>query len=184
MSGKRSRPISLVVNNADFGSPEAIRQAHHAELEQADPNDITTRRIRVETDMITWYERRRLFLSPSERQDDRLNQIRADACRMLAAITYKAGQMPSCTGSYQPAITGRLSELSDSRIAAQTKLNHAIEFLNGVGRDAFDLIEAVAVRGQSAGRYMLVKYGMSPHEALEALVKFSDRLAVHFGLKR
>lgn len=173
MSGKRSRPISLVVNNADFGSPEAIRQAHHAELEQADSQDITTRRIRVDRCKISWYERRHYITTQQ-----------ADALRKWQADAYLAGLMPSCTGSYQPAITGRQSELSDTRIAAQTRRNHAIEFLNGVGRDAFDLIEAVAVRGQSAGRYMLVKYGMSPHEALEALVKFSDRLAVHFGLKR
>lgn len=162
--------IRLIVDN-DYGTEELRKRAHSIFFEQPDPNS-SAKRLRVEADIISWYLRRHY-----------LSQFQADALRKFQTDAYLAGLMPSCTSNYQQAIAGS-GELSDNRIAAQQRRGHTIDFLRTVDRQAVELIEAVAVRDQPAGRYMLTNYGLPPNEALKMLVKFSTALAKHLGLIR
>lgn len=157
----------------DFGTQQLRDRANDVIPEQPDPNDRSTRRVRVENDSIDWYARRNY-----------ISRQQADALRKWQSDAYLAGLMPSCIGQYASAINGGESELSDNRIAALSRRNNAMLFLKGIHKDAVDLVEAVAVRGQSAGRYMWQKYGMPPNEALNMLLNFSTALAKHFGFLR
>ncbi|MBU3675960.1 MAG: hypothetical protein FGM54_02095 [Chitinophagaceae bacterium] len=156
----------------DHGPDEARRHAHW-HLEQPDPRDRSTRRVRVEQDQPQWYLRRGYITQP---QADALQRWQADA--------YLAGLMPACIGGYQQAINGGESELSDLRLAAQARRNHAIEVLAQINPHAVAMLDAVAVQGQSAGRWFMQKVGGPPSEALEWLNKISTRLAKHYGFVR
>jgi hypothetical protein len=127
----------------------------------------------VENDIIGWYHRR-----------DYLTQHQADALTKWQSDAYLSGIMPSCTGSFEPSISGGHSEISDTRIAAQKRRSHAIAMLDKINHDLTLMVDAVAVKGISAGRYMLTRFGGSPQEGLEQLVKAATILSRHYGLTR
>lgn len=156
----------------DFGTDEARRRAEWL-FEQPDPRDRSTRRVRVVQDQVDWYAKRQ-YIAPSQ----------ADALRRWQSDAYLAGLMPSGTGSYGQRIMGGQAELSDLRLAAQARRDHAIAYLMGLSPHAVPLIDAVAVTGTSAGRWVMTHLGGSPHEALEWLRKFATGLAKHYGFER
>lgn len=158
----------------DFGTPEARRQAFHVVAEQPDPQDRATRRVRLE-DIIDWYFRRHY-----------LTRTQADALRKWQADAYLAGIMPSCIGSYAQTIRGGQTEISDIRMAAKTRRSNAIGFLEKLprGRYLVLLVDAVAVQGQSAGKYFMTEGHGSPSDALTLLVTSAEGLAKHYGLTR
>ena len=155
---------------SDYGTPEARRRAFWV-IEQPNPEDRATKRIRVEQDMIDWYLRRSY-----------ITVIQADALRKWQSDAYLSGLLPSCIGGYQQSIFGGQSELSDLRIAAQSRRANAIKFVTKLGRDAVSLIDAVAVNGKSAGRWWLEHVGGSANDALLMLEKLSTGLSKHYGL--
>ena len=159
-------------HETDFGTPEARRQAFHV-VEQPDPQDRQTRRLRVEQDMVDWYLRRSY-----------VTQIQADALRKWQSDAYLAGLMPACIAQYERRIPSGLDDLSDIRLAAQARRDNAIAFLTVFGPNAVGMVEAVAVEGKSAGRWLMERTGGSPHEALVWLKRFTDALARHYGLAR
>jgi len=124
---------------SDFGTPEARRQAFHI-VEQPDPQDRATKRVRVEQDMVDWYLRRSY-----------VTQIQADALRKWQSDAYLAGLMPACIAQYERRIPSGLDDLSDIRLAAQARRDNAIAFLTVFGPNAVGMVEAVAVEGKSAG---------------------------------
>lgn len=155
----------------DFGTVESRRQAFFV-IEQTDPNDRASKRVRVE-DNVEWYVRRHY-----------LSRTQADALRKWQADAYLSGIMPACIGSYAQQVTGGQSEISDLRLAAQARRDNAITFLHKVGRYAVKLIDAVAVDGRPAGRYFLHEGYGSPNDALILLSKCTEALAKHYGLVR
>ncbi len=159
-------------HETDFGTPEARRQAFHV-VEQPDPQDRQTRRLRVEQDMVDWYLRRSY-----------VTQIQADALRKWQSDAYLAGLMPACIAQYERRIPSGLDDLSDIRLAAQARRDNAIAFLTVFGPNAVGMVEAVAVEGKSAGRWLMERTGGSPHEAMLLLARYTDGLARHFGLTR
>lgn len=173
MAGRKKPEEQEAVEKAppDFGTPEARRQAFHV-IEQTDPNDRASKRVRVE-DNVEWYVRRHY-----------LTRIQADALRKWQADAYLSGIMPACIGSYAQQVTGGQSEISDLRLAAQARRDNAITFLHKVGRYAVKLIDAVAVDGRPAGRYFLHEGYGSPNDALILLSKCTEALAKHYGLVR
>ncbi len=157
---------------SDFGTVEARRQAFHI-VEQPDPQDRQTRRVRVEASMTEWLVRR-----------GHIPQVVADALHKWWADAYFSGVQPACIGSYGQAINGGMSELSDMRIAAQARRDNAMKGLATLSPYAVALVDAVAVDGKAPGRWMMEKLGGSPHEALIWLNRFGDWLARHYGLAR
>jgi hypothetical protein len=123
--------------------------------------------------MVDWYLRRAY-----------LTQIQADALRKWQSDAYLAGLMPACIAQYERRIPSGLDELSDIRLAAQARRDNAIAFLTVFGPNAIGLVEAVAVDGKSAGRWLMERLGGSPHEALLMLKRYADGLAGHYGLAR
>lgn len=157
----------------DFGTPEARRQAIHL-VEQPDPQDRQTRRLRIEVqDQIDWYLKRAY-----------LTQVQADALRKWQSDAYLAGSMPGCIAQYERRIPSGLDHVSDIRVAAQARRDNAIAFLAVFGAQAALMVEAVAVDGKAAGRWYLERFGGSPNEALKQLCKYADGLAKHYGLAR
>lgn len=167
----RKAPIT-VQSLSDFGTAE-LHKRHHTTMEQPDPNDLSTRRIRVENDQISWYSRRNYITQP---QADALNRWQRDA--------YLAGLTPSCTGSFEPSVNGNVTDISDTRLAAQSRRDHAVKLLDGVHQDFVALTDAVCLQGQSAGRYMLARFGTPPDEAMRMLQSCGQALAVHWGMER
>ena len=160
-------------HEVDFGTPEARRQAFHV-VEQPDPQDRQTRRLRIEVqDQVDWYLKRGY-----------LTQIQADALRKWQSDAYLAGLMPACIAQYERRIPSGLDDLSDIRLAAQARRDNAIAFLTVFGPNAVGMVEAVAVEGKSAGRWLMERTGGSPHEAMLLLARYTDGLARHFGLTR
>ena len=158
---------------SDFGTPEARRQAFHI-VEQPDPQDRQSRRLRIEVqDQIDWYLKRGY-----------LTQTQADALRKWQSDAYLAGLMPACIAQYERRIPSGLDHVSDVRMAAQTRRDHAIAFLAIFGAHASLMVEAVAVDGKPAGRWLLERFGGSPHEAMIQLCRYADGLAKHYGLAR
>lgn len=157
----------------DFGTIEARRQAIQAIVEQPDPQDRASRRLRVENDMIAWYLVRGY-----------VTQIQADALRKWQADAYLAGLMPACIGGYGQTVSGGTAEFSDMRVAAIARRGNAIIMLTNLSKHAVPMVDAVAVNGKSAGRWMMEHVGGSPHEAMLWLQRFTDALARHFGLTR
>lgn len=158
---------------SDFGTPEARRQAFHI-VEQADPQDRSTRRVRVEVqDQIDWLLKR-----------DHIPQVVADALHIWQKHAFMCRLQPSCIGSYGQAIIGGVSEMSDMRLAAQASRDNAIKGLSTQSPYAVAMVDAVAVDGKAAGRWMMEQLGGSPHEALIWLNRFGMWLARHYGLTR
>lgn len=155
----------------DFGTPEARRQNFFI-VEQPDPQDRSTKRVRVE-DNIEWYVRRHYLTRPQ-----------ADALKKWQSDAYLSGIMPACIGSYAQQVTGGQSEISDMRLAAQSRRSHAIKFLSETGRYAVKLVDAVAVDMKPAGRYFMLEGYGSPNDALVLLAKSTEALARHYGLIR
>lgn len=156
----------------DFGTPEARRRAFWV-VEQPNPEDRSTKRIRVEQDMIDWYLRRQY-----------ITVIQADALRKWQADAYLSGLLPACIGGYQQSIYGGQSELSDLRIAAQSRRANAIKFVAKLGHNAVQLVDAVAVNGKSAGRWWLENIGGPANDALVMLEKLANGLSRHYGLAK
>ncbi|MFO0476584.1 MAG: hypothetical protein ACK52K_15700 [Alphaproteobacteria bacterium] len=155
----------------DYGPDEARRHAHWV-FEQPDPRDRSTRRVRVEQDMPDWYLRRG-YIDTHE----------ADALKRWHADAYLAGLLPACVGSYQQAISGATGDLSNTRLAAQARRDHAMATLMTLHRHAVQLVDAVALSGISAGRWMMQHNGGSPNEALNLLRHASTALAKHYGFR-
>ena len=99
---------------SDFGTVEARRQAFHI-VEQPDPGDRATRRVRVEQDMVEWYLRRSYITT-----------VQADALKKWQADAYLAGLMPACIGGYGQTVSGGTAEFSDMRVAAIARRGNAI----------------------------------------------------------
>lgn len=156
----------------DFGTPEARRRAFWV-VEQPNPEDRSTKRIRVEQDMIDWYLRRQY-----------ITVIQADALRKWQADAYLSGLLPACIGGYQQSIYGGQSELSDLRIAAQSRRANAIKFVAKLGHNAVQLVDAVAVNGKSAGRWWLENIGGPANDALVMLEKLANGLSRHYGIAK
>jgi hypothetical protein len=157
---------------SDFGTVEARRQAFHI-VEQPDPGDRSTRRVRVEQDMVEWYLRRQY-----------ITVTQADALKKWQADAYLAGLMPACIGGYGQTVNGGTTEFSDMRVAAIARRANAIIFLTNLSKYAVPMVDAVAINGKSAGRWIMEHVGGSPHEALVWLKRFTDALARHYGLAR
>lgn len=153
----------------DFGTPEARRQASWV-IEQLNPNDRRSKRIRME-DNIEWYIKRHYLTQPHA---DALLRYRDDA--------YLAGVFPPCIGNYDQRVTGGKSEISDVRLAAQARRDHAIALLAKINKRAVALIEAVAVDGKHAGPYFQSSGMGTPNEALTLLVRCCEALGKHYGL--
>ena len=156
----------------DFGTDEA-RQRSDWIVEQPDPRDRSTRRVRVLQDQIDFYLKRSY-----------ITLVEGDALRRWQSDAYLAGLMPSATGNYNQRIMGGQAELSDQRLAAQARRDNAIAFLTKLSPHAVPLVDAVAVTGTSAGRWIVMHMGGSPHEAIEWLRKFAAGLAKHYGFAR
>jgi len=156
----------------DFGTVEARRQVFHV-IEQPDPQDRQTRRVRVEQDMVDWYLRRQYITT-----------VQADALKKWQADAYLAGLMPACIGGYGQTVNGGTAEFSDMRVAAIARRGNAIIFLTNLSKYAVPMVDAVAVNGKSAGRWMMEHEGGSPHEAMLWLQRFTDALGKHYGLTR
>jgi hypothetical protein len=92
--------------------------------------------------------------------------------------------MPACIGSYAQQVTGGQSEISDMRLAAQSRRAHAIKFLSETGRYAVKLIDAVAVDMKPAGKYFMLEGYGSPNDGMTLLYKCTEALAKHYGLTR
>lgn len=157
----------------DYGSEAAIARANHWEIEQVNPQDRSTRRVRVERDPIDWYLRRNYVTMPQ-----------ADALKRWQTDAYLSGLMPSCVGSYAQAVAGSRIDVSDTRLAAQARRANAIAFLQRIGHWAVKLIDAVAVDGRPAGKYYLAEGTGTPNQALIHLVQISEALAKHYGYAR
>ena len=170
MAGRRKAEEPQV---SDFGTPEARRQAIKAIEEQPDPQDRATKRLRVENDMIAWYLVRGY-----------ITQVQADALRKWQSDGYLAGLLPACIGGYGQTVNGGTTEFSDMRVAAIARRTNAIIFLTNLSRHAVTMVDAVAINGKSAGRWIMEHVGGSPHEALVWLKRFTDALARHYGLAR
>lgn len=173
MSGREKEEV---VPENDFGTPEARRNAFHVVVEQPDPQDRKTRRIRLDNDMIRWYERR-----------NHVSTIQADALRRWQADAYNAGIMPSCIGGYAQAIMGGSPDISDIRLAAQGRRNNAIRFLANlpmIGKFAALMIDTLAVNDKFIGKWFLDNGYGTPHEALVHLDKITTALAKHYGLTK
>lgn len=124
-------------------------------------------------DQIDWY-RKRAYLT----------QVQADALRKWQSDAFLAGLMPACIAQYERRIPSGLDSVSDLRMAAQARRDNAMAFLTVFGPNAVGLVEAVAVDGKSAGRWLMDRLGGSPHEALLMLKRYTDGLARHYGLTR
>ena len=160
----------------DFGTPEARRNSFHVVVEQPDPEQRSSRRTRLENDMVRWYERRRY-----------ISTIQADALRRWHSDAHAAGLLPSCIGNYAQSIMGGQSELSDIRIAAQSRRNNAIKFLSTVplfGRYAALMVDMLAVNDKFIGKWFFDNGYGTPHEAMVALDKITTALARHYGLTK
>ena len=157
---------------SDFGTVEARRQAFCI-VEQPDPQDRQTRRVRVEQDMVDWYLRRAY-----------LSQTQADALKKWQADAYLAGLLPACIGGYGQTVNGGTTEFSDMRVAAIARRANAIICLTNLSKYAVPMVDAVAINGKSAGRWIMEHVGGSPHEAMVWLQRFTDALARHYGLAR
>ena len=155
----------------DYG-PDEARQHSYWTLEQPDPRDRSTRRVRVEQDMPDWYLRRGY-----------IDTYEADALKRWHADAYLAGLLPACVGSYQQAISGATGDLSNTRLAAQARRDHAIATLMALHRHAVQLVDAVALSGISAGRWIMQHNGGSPNEALNLLRQAATALAKHYGFR-
>lgn len=127
----------------------------------------------MEQDIIEWYLRR-----------DYISQAQADALKKWQADAYMAGLMPACIGGYGQAITGGVAEFSDLRVAAITRRTNAIAFLSTHSPYAVPMVDAVAINGKSAGRWIMEHLGGAPHDALVWLKRFCDALSKHYGLTR
>ena len=165
-------PKSDTATEGDFGTPEARRKSFHI-IEQPDPEQRSSRRLRVENCIISWYERR-----------DYLTTLQADALRKWQSDAYLSGLMPSCIGGYQQSVYGGVSELSDLRIAAQGRRANAIKFVAKLGHNAVQLVDAVAVNGKSAGRWWMENIGGGANDAMLMLERLTNGLARHYGLAK
>jgi hypothetical protein len=74
-------------------------------------------------------------------------------------------------------------DLSNTRLAAQARRDHAISALMTLHRHAVQLVDAVALSGISAGRWMMQHNGGSPNEALNLLRHAATALAKHYGFR-
>ena len=155
----------------DFGTPEARRQAFSV-VEQPDPSDRSTRRTRVEQSQVEWYLRRHW-----------INQVEADAGTKWGVDAYLCGLQPACIGGYQQAINGGDADVSDIRLAAQARRANAIKALEHIRLGA-RLIDAVAVDGRNAGRFVMEHGLATPGEAVSILRYCLQILAKHYGLAR
>jgi hypothetical protein len=174
VAGRKKREGEGEITEAqenDYGTPEARRQAFFV-VEQPDPQDRSTKRIRIE-DNIEWYVKRSY-----------LSRTQADALRKWQSDAYLSGIMPACIGSYAQQVTGGQSEISDMRLAAQSRRAHAIKFLSETGRYAVKLIDAVAVDMKPAGKYFMLEGYGSPNDGMILLYKCTEALAKHYGLTR
>ncbi len=167
MSRSKAKPTKA--EESDFGTPELRRQGTWT-IDQLDPNNRASKRIRME-DNIAWYTRRHYL---SQQQADALVRYRDDA--------FMAGIFPPCIGNYDQRVAGGKTELSDVRIAAQARRDHAINLLAKTHARAVALIEAVAVDGKMAGPYFLSTGMGTPNEALTLLVRCCEALGKHYGL--
>lgn len=166
----------------DFGTAEARRRAFYVVTEQPDPQDRSSRRTRVETDYIRWYERRQFIPT-----------IVADAYRKWGVDAYKCGLMPACIGSYGTSVVGGIAETSEIRMAAQGRRDNAIRFLaklgnignlHAIGRYAARLADMLAVNDKPVGKWFSENGYGTPHEAIIALNVVGNALAKHYGLMK
>jgi len=127
----------------------------------------------VEQDMVEWYLRRQY-----------ITVTQADALKKWQADAYLAGLMPACIGGYGQTVNGGTTEFSDMRVAAIARRANAIICLTNLSKYAVPMVDAVAINGKSAGRWIMEHVGGSPHEAMVWLQRFADALAKHFGLTR
>jgi hypothetical protein len=167
MTRGKAKPTEA--DESDFGTPEARRQASWV-IEQLNPNDRRSKRIRME-DNIEWYIKRHYLTQPHA---DALLRYRDDA--------YLAGVFPPCIGNYDQRVTGGKSEISDVRLASKARRDHAIALLAKINKRAVALIEAVAVDGKHAGPYFQSSGMGTPNEALILLVRCCEALGKHYGL--
>jgi hypothetical protein len=165
----RSKAKPTEADESDFGTPEARRQASWV-IEQLNPNDRRSKRIRME-DNIEWYIKRHYLIQPHA---DALVRYRDDA--------YLAGVFPPCIGNYDQRVTGGKSEISDVRLASKARRDHAIALLAKINKRAVALIEAVAVDGKHAGPYFQSSGMGTPNEAITLLVRCCEALGKHYGL--
>ena len=158
-------------DGSDYGTPEARRQSFFV-VEQPNPEDRSTKRIRVE-DTIDWYVRRSY-----------LTRIQGDALRKWQQDAYLSGLQPACIGGYQQSVRGGMSELSDLRLAAQSRRSNAIRFAGKLGPYAAKLADAVAVDGKAAGRWWIEVVGGGANDAMLMLEKLTNGLARHYGIAK
>ena len=157
---------------SDFGPVEARRQAFHI-VEQADPQDRKTRRVRVDQGLTDWYLRRSY-----------ITQIQADALKKWQADAYLAGMLPACVGSYGQSVRGGIAEFSDLKLAAIARRTNAIAFMTAHSPYAVPMLDAITINEKPAGRWIMEHLGGAPHDALVWLHRFTDALARHYGLTR
>ena len=127
----------------------------------------------MEQDMVEWYLRRGYITT-----------VQADALKKWQADAYLAGLMPACIGGYGQTVNGGTAEFSDMRVAAITRRNNAIAFLTVHSPYAVPMVDAVAINGKSAGRWIMEQLGGAPHDAMVWLQRFTDALSRHYGLAR
>ena len=157
---------------SDFGTPELAKR-HHTTIEQPDPNDQQTKRIRVEQCQVQWYLRRHYLTQPQ-----------ADALTKWQSLAYLSGLQPSCTGSLEPRVAGSMSDMSDTRLSAKISRDSAVTYLSKINPILTLMVDAVAVNGNSAGRWLLARTGEPPNRALELLQFAASSLAKHWGMVR
>ena len=173
MAGVKSKAQARAeAQTSDFGTPELAKR-HHTTVEQPDPNDQQTKRIRVEQCQVQWYLRRHYLTQPQ-----------ADALTKWQSLAYLSGLQPSCTGSLEPRVAGLVAELSDTRLAARWSRDCAIKFLSNINPTLTLLVDAVAVDGNSAGRWLLARTGEPPNRALELLQGVKSQKELFGRLRR
>lgn len=156
----------------DYGTPEARRQAFHV-VEQPDPQDRSTRRLRVSTGLLEWYLRRNY-----------ITRVQADALLRWQSDAYMAGLLPACISSYGQTIIGGVMEYSERKVAAITRRANAIKYLQVFGPHAVPIVDAVTVNEKPAGRWIMEQLGGTPREGMQMLERYSTALTKHYGLTR
>ena len=156
----------------DYGTPEARRRAFWV-VEQPDPEQRASRRIRVEQSQPDWLLRR-----------GHIQQVHADAFSIWSSDGYNSGLLPACIGGYQQSVRGGTSELSDIRLAAQARRANAIKFVVKLRTDAALFLDAVILDGKAAGRWWMEHIGGNPSEAIDVLCKLGNGLARHYGIAK
>jgi len=172
--GRNMRPLDAPAS--DYGPPEAKLRGDGV-VEQPDPNDRSTRRLRVCSDVIAWYEKRNY-----------LDNAQARALETFGRDGYLAGLecLEASAGRLGGYCDGNVSAMSDARVAAGVRRGHALDMLDRLPPKIVlrQIVDAVAIGGCFAGGYAMRRWGMSPSEALDVLRLGATRLAKHYGMSK